>query len=219
MAMQTYISPIGFNTTSVTRALINHGVDSNDTVVLVRPAEETDDNRGAEAVADVEQLLQEIAPTISVRVEGIPHDEFETAVMQCSKIIRTAESSVVVSLSGGARDVLLPLTVATLAHEQFVESTLGYSDIDGQVREWVLPNISTTPSDGQCATLAEIAGNNPEISIPELTTRRDSAKSTVTRHVNELEADGFVTSRTEDRTKHVSITLAGRLCLSRMESV
>lgn len=218
MAMQTYISPIGFNTTSVTRALINHGVEGDDTVVLVRPAEETDDNRGAEAVADVEQLLQEIAPTISVRVEEIPHDEFETAVMQCSEIIQTAESSVVVSLSGGARDVLLPLTVATLAHEQVVESTLGYSDIDGQVREWVLPNISTTPSDGQRATLAEVAESNPEISIPELTMRRDSAKSTVTRHVNELEADGFVTARTEDRTKHVSITLAGRLCLARTVS-
>ena len=217
--MQTYISPIGFNTTSVTRALINHGIEGDDTVVLVRPTEKTDDNRGAEAVADVKQLLQEIAPTISVRVEEIPHNEFETAVMQCSEIIRSAESSVVVSLSGGARDVLLPLTVATLAYEQAVESTLGYSDIDGQVREWVLPNISATPSDGQRATLAEVAESNPEISIPELTTRRDSAKSTVTRHVNELEADGFVTSQIEDRTKYVSITLAGRLCLARTASV
>lgn len=51
-------------------------------------------------------------------------------------MIRSAEGLIIVSLSGGARDVLLPLTVATMAHEQSIESTLGYSDIDGQVREW-----------------------------------------------------------------------------------
>ena len=217
--MQTYISPIGFNTTSVTRALINHGISSDDAVILVRPAEKTDDNRGTEAVADVKQLLQEIAPTISVSVEEIPHNNFETAVMQCSEIIRSADGSVVVSLSGGARDVLLPLTVATMAHQQVVDSTLGYSDIDGQIREWGLPNITATPSDGQRETLTVMDTSDTEVSIPELTTQRDAAKSTVTRHVNALESDGFVTSRSKDRIKYVSITLAGRLYLARTASV
>ncbi len=217
--MQTYISPIGFNTTSVTRALINHGIGGDDAVVLIRPAEETDDNRGTEAVEDVRQLLHEIASTISVEVRRIPHDDFETAVMGSSEVIRNAEGSVVVSLSGGARDVLLPLTVATMAHEAAVDSTLGYSDIDHQVREWGLPNITATPSEGQRETLAAIDASCSDVSIPELTSQRDAAKSTITRHVNALEADGFVTSWVEDRTKHVSIKLAGRLCLARTASV
>ncbi|WP_407045741.1 CRISPR-associated CARF protein Csa3 [Haloarcula laminariae] len=217
--MRTFISPIGFNTTSVTRALLNHGIDGDDAVILVRPAKETDDNRGAEAVADVEQLLQELAPTISVRVKRIPHDAFETAVMRCSEIIQTASGSVVVSLSGGARDVLLPLTIATMAHERAVESTLGYSDIDGQVRTWAVPNITAMPSDGQRRTLAAVDGADSSVPVPELTTQRDVAKSTVTRHVNALERDGFVETRIEERSKYVSITLAGRLCLARTESV
>jgi len=146
--MTTYISPIGFNTTSVTRALLNHGIDNSDVVVLIRPEQGTDDDRGAEAIADVERLLQEIEPNISVRVEQIPHNDFETAVIQCSDIIQTADGSVIVSLSGGARDVLLPLTIATMAHERDIESTLGYSDLDGQVREWPLPNVTATVSDG-----------------------------------------------------------------------
>jgi len=213
--MRTYLSPIGFNTTSVTRALLNHGVDGDDAVVLIRPEQETDDGRAAEAVADVERLLQEIEPTIAVNVEQIPHDEFETAVMRCSDIIGMAEGSVVVSLSGGARDVLLPLTVATLSHERDIESTLGYSDIDGQVREWTVPNITTSVSAGARQTLTSIDTNSSEVSIPELTEQRESAKSTVTRHVNTLENDGFVTTRMVNRTKHVSITLAGRLYLAR----
>jgi len=217
--MTTYLSPIGFNTTSVTRVLSNQNLASGDAVVLLRPAEETDDNRAAEAVEDVDRILQQIEPTILVSVERLPHDDFETAVMTCSEVIRSAEGSVVVSLSGGARDVLLPLTVATMAHAQQVDSTLGYSDLDGLVREWLLPNITATPSDGQRSTLAAIEATGSAVSIPGLTSQRDAAKSTITRHVNALAADGFVTAWTEDRTKHVSITLAGRLCLARTESV
>jgi len=217
--MTTYLSPIGFNTTSVTRVLSNQDLASGDAVVLLRPAEETDNNRAAEAVEDVDRILQQIEPTISVSVERLPHDDFETAVMTCSEVIRSAEGSVVVSLSGGARDVLLPLTVATMAHAQQVDSTLGYSDLDGLVREWLLPNITATPSAGQRSTLAAIEATGSAVSIPGLTSQRDAAKSTITRHVNSLAADGFVTAWTEDRTKHVSITLAGRLCLARTESV
>ena len=105
-----------------------------------------------------------------------------------------------------------------MAHERSIESTLGYSDIDGQVREWGLPNITTTPSDGQRETLAAVDDSGPEVSIPELTAQWDSTKSTITRQVNDLEADRFVTALTEDRTKHVSINLTGRLCPTRSDS-
>jgi len=216
--MTTYISPIGFNTTSVTRALLKHGIDSSDVVVLVRPEQGTDDDRGAEAIADVERLLQEIEPNISLQVEQIPHDDFESAVMRCSNIIQTADDSVIVSLSGGARDVLLPLTVATIAHERDVESTIGYSDLDGQVREWPLPNVTTTVSDGAQETLAAIDTDGSNVSIPELTERLGGVKSTITRHINVLESEGLVTAWMENRTKFVSITLGGRLYVARSDS-
>lgn len=212
--MHTFISPIGFNTTSVTRALLDYGIDSKDTVILVRPRTETDDNRAAEAVSDVERLLQEIEPQISITVGRIPHDDFETAVMECSELIQTASGEAVVSLSGGARDVLLPLTVATMAHHRKIESTLGYSDIDGQVRKCMLPDITVTLSKGAHQTLAMIGNYDSEVSIPDLTERSESAKSTITRRVNTLESDGLVTTRLENRIKHVSITFSGELYLA-----
>lgn len=215
--MQTFVSPIGFNTTSVTRSLLEYGIDGEDTVWLVRPAVETDDNRGAQAVADVEQLLQEIEPNVSVSVETVPHDDFEAAVMRCSDLLAEASGDVVVSLSGGARDVLLPLTVATVAHEESVASTLGYSDIDGQVRELGLPSIATALSDGPQTTLQAVAEADSSVTLPELANRLEAVKSTITRHVATLEEAGYVTSRTEGRTKHVSITLSGRLYLATAE--
>jgi CRISPR-associated protein Csa3 len=211
--MQTFISPIGLNTTSVTRSLLEYGIDSEDRVQLVRPATATDDNRAAEAVEDVERLLQEIEPTISVSVETVPHDDFENAVMTCSDLLRTASGEVVVSLSGGARDVLLPLTVATMAHESTVMTTLGYSDIDGQVREFGLPSVSTMPSDGALETLQAVSDANSPVTLPELADNLEAAKSTITRHISSLEDAGYVTAWTEERTKHVSITLSGRLYL------
>jgi len=212
--MQTFISPIGFNTTSVTRTLLAHGLNEDDSVKLLRPATETDDNRAAEAVADVEQLLKEIEPSTTVSVTRIPHDDFAAGVMTCSDLIVEAPDTVVVSLSGGARDILLPLTVATIAHDNDIQTTYGYSDIDGQARKLDLPSVTDTPSDGAHQTLIAVADAEELISVPELTTRLDNVKSTITRHISTLENDGYLTSRTKNRTKHVSITLSGKLYLT-----
>ena len=209
--MRTFVSPIGFNTTSVTRALLDYGINGEDTVILVRPSTETGDNRASEAVADVRRILQGIEPQISVNVRRIPHDDFESAVLECSDLLQNSSGAIVVSLSGGARDVLLPLTVATMAHRREIESTLGYSDIDGKVRECMLPDITVTLSEGVHRTLGIIEGHGREISIPELTGQSESVKSTVTRHVNKLETDELVTGRVEHRTKYVSITFSGKL--------
>lgn len=216
--MRTFVSPIGFNTTSVTRSLLEYGIEGEDDVQLVRPATETDNDRAAEAVADVEQLLQEIEPTITVTVETVPHDDFEAAVMRCSELLRTAAGEVVVSLSGGARDVLLPLTVATMAHDTTVATTLGYSDIDGQVREFGLPTVSTTLSDGALETLRAVADINSSTTLPQLASNLEAVKSTITRHVSSLEDAEYVTAWTEDRTKHVSITLSGQLYLATVQA-
>jgi len=212
--MQTFISPIGFNTTSVTRSLLDYGIDSEDTVQLIRPSTETDDNRAAEAVEDVTQLLQEIEPTISVSVESVAHDDFAEAVMTFSNLLTTASGDVVVSLSGGARDILLPLTVATMAHDEIVTTTLGYSDIDGKVRDLELPSLTETPSKGAEMTLQAVAAANPPLTLPALAGEVEPVKSTVTRHVNALEEIGYLTSWTENRTKHISLTLSGQLYLN-----
>lgn len=211
--MPTYVSPIGFNTTSVTRTILNYGVESGDTVVLVRPAHETDDERATEAIEDVERMLHEIEPDISTAVERVPHDDFATAVMTCSEILRSAERPVV-NFGGGARDVLVPLTVATIAHAHEIDSIVGYSDIDGQVREWELPRVTTTPSKGAYETLSLVERVGSDVSIAQLEQESHRVKSTITRHVNQLEDEGFVTSETDAQMKRVTITLGGRLCLA-----
>src|SRR6056297_1219036 len=113
--MRTYVSPIGFNSTSVTRPVLSYGVDTDDRVVVIRPEEETDDSRAEEAIADVCRLLTEIEPAVSLSTERVPHDDFETAVLHCRDLLRAVEGELIVNLGGGARDVLVPFITAVLA--------------------------------------------------------------------------------------------------------
>lgn len=211
--MRTYISPIGYNPTSVTRVLLSRGLETDDTALLLRPAV-GDDSRAQEAIADVKRMLQEIEPELSTTVERIPHDDFATAVLQCSNVIQAAQGTVIANLSGGARDIFLPFTVAVLAQAPLIDTALAFSDIDGKVREWDLPVLTADIPNSTRETLRLIAAADDEITIPALTDQTHQAKSTVTRHVNQLAASGVVTTWQEGKTKHARPSLTGQLLLT-----
>lgn len=210
--MRTYISPIGYNSTSVTRPLLSRGIDTGDSVVLIRPDVE-DDSRALEAISDVERLLQEIEPNVSITTERLSYTEFNTAVLECSDIIRAAEGDRIVTLGGGARDILLPFAIAAITHVRLLDSALFFSDIDGTVREWKLPQLTATLQDTTRSTLMTINDEGGEASIPTLTEVTGSSKSTVTRHINQLTDEGLVETWSKGKTKHARITLTGRLLL------
>lgn len=211
--MRTYISPIGYNPTSVTRVLLSRGLETDDVAVLLRPRTDTDDNRAQEAIADVERMLTEIEPEVSTTVERIPHDDFPAAVLDCSDIIRAANGTVIANLSGGARDIFLPFTVAVLAHASSIDTALAFSDIDGKVREWELPVLTADVPNSARDTLRLIADADNSVSIPKITEQTQHAKSTVTRHVNQLDESGVVETWQKGKTKHVGLSFAGRLLL------
>ncbi len=210
--MRTYLSAIGFNSTSVTRPLLSHGIDTGDHVVLLRPAQEPD-SRAKEAVGDVERLLQEIEPDIQLTTEQISHTDFSTAVLECSDLILAAEGNRVVSLGGGARDVLLPFAIAATTHVQLLSAVLFFSDLDGKVRGWSLPQLTATVQDTTVRTLQTIADSDGGISIPELTDQTGSSKSTVTRHVTALAEENAVETWTDGKIKFAEVTITGQLLL------
>lgn len=210
--MRTYVSPIGYNSTSVTRPIISRGVDTGDTIVVLRP-DVPDDSRAEEAIGDVERLLREIEPDVSLVTERIPHESFDDAILDCSDVLRAADGDCIVNLGGGARDVLLPFACAAIAHASLVDAVLFFSDIDGTVRELNLPRLTADVPDTTRTTLSAIASSRESISIPVLTDETEQSKSTVTRHVNYLADEGVIETWTEGKTKHARITITGRLFL------
>ena len=210
--MRTYISPIGWNSTSVTRPLLNHGIDTGDAVVLIRPDTDAEDEpRAREAISDVEQMIQEIEPDVSVTTEQITHSEFSTAVLECSDLLRAAEGKCIVTLGGSARDVLIPFVVAAITHVRLLDAALFFSDIDGKVQEWTLPALTAALKSATRPTLETLRQRGGTASVPTLTDETGRSKSTVTRHVAELADEGLVETWTEGKTKHVRVTLAGKL--------
>lgn len=208
--VRTYIAPIGYNSTSVTRPVVlSRGVEEGDQVVLLRPAGNRDD-WAVEAIEDVEGLLCEIEPEVHLAVEEIPRNSFEAAVLACRDVIDAADGERVVSLGGGARDILLPFAVAVFTRVDGIEDVLFFSDLDGSVEEWTLPRLTASISDPARETLVVVVEAG-ETTLPELTDQIGASKSTVTRHVEELATVGAVDTRREGKTKHVSPTLTGQL--------
>jgi len=213
--MRTYVSPIGYDTRRVTRPVINTGLGGEDTVTLLRPGEESDTERAAQAVADVEQLLQEIEPEATCEIRRVVTDSFEETVRECCAIVRdiAADRDVIVSLGGGARDVLLPLTVAALVFAQRIDRALFFSDLDSAVKEWPLPVLTAQVPDRTVETFETIAAGDDWLSLSAIAAETDQSKSTVIRHVNDLEETGVVEADTSEKAKHVRVSFSGELFL------
>lgn len=209
--MRSYLSPIGYDSTRVTRPVISYGLDTDDCIILLRPALEMDDNRASQAVRDVRQMITQIEPDVSIRLVEVPHDDFEGAVTAICNIFQENDGNVIVNLSGGARDIFLALSVASMVHLDRIDTIVSFSDIDGDVREVSLPNLTVDAPTASYQTLTAIEQLGRPVSISELTEERDIAKSTVTRHLQQLEARGLVDTWQEGKSKYAEITFSGRL--------
>ena len=211
--MRTYVSTLGYHETRVNRPLLKHGLENDDVVVLVRPARDADSERGTDAVNYVEDMLHEIAPDADIVVERIDHTEFETAVIECSDIIQSAEGELIINFGGGAREIFLPLTVATILHAPSISSALQYTDIDQSVRQWSVPNLSAHVPSNTRETLAAVGQFGPKVPIAELHEELDISKSSVSRQITTLEDAALVETATAGKVKHATLTFAGRLKL------
>ena len=211
--MRTYISPIGYDTRRVTRPVINRGLDSEDELVLLRPGGETDTERATQTIADVEQFLQEIEPNYRQRVEHVVTDSFEETVRDCCQIVSDVgdDREIVVSLGGGARDILLPLTVAALVYARRIDAALFFSDLDNSVQEWTLPDLTARISDRAFRTFEVIVKADGWLSLSTITEETEQSKSTVIRHVNDLESSNIVVADTSEKAKRVRVTFSGEL--------
>ena len=211
--MRTYISPIGYDTRRVTRPVINRGLDSEDELVLLRPGGETDTERATQTIADVEQFLQEIEPNYRQRVEHVVTDSFEETVRDCCQIVSDVgdDREIVVSLGGGARDILLPLTVAALVYARRIDAALFFSDLDNSVQEWTLPDLTARISDRAFRTFEVIVEADGWLSLSTITEETEQSKSTVIRHVNDLESSNVVVADTSEKAKRVRATFSGEL--------
>lgn len=208
--MQTYVSTIGYHSTRVMRPILNNGIESEDTVVLLRPDDDSSD-QGNDAVHDIRQTVREIGPEAEVVVEQISYDSFETAVRECVDILEAAEGTVIVNFDGGPREIFLPFTVATLARPRLIDTAFQFRDIDSKVQELSLPNIVDRTPEVTDETLQTIVALGGSTTLPKIAEEIDMARSTIGRHLDRLETAGAIRTDKAEKTRQVELTLGGRL--------
>lgn len=213
--MRTYIAPLGFDSRRVVRPVLSEGIDENDRVLLLQPSNKSD--RGLNAYKEVEEILTQVVPNLTLENNRLPHTDFVETIILCTDFIQTAEGDTVIILGGGAREILLPLTLATFSCSHVVETILQVGDIDGSVQRVPRLNLRGTISSGESEFLVSVSDLSLPLSISEIAARIGKSKSTVTRHVKRLEAERLVRTSKEGRNKTVEITDSGRIYLSTRE--
>ncbi|WP_049972521.1 helix-turn-helix domain-containing protein [Haladaptatus cibarius] len=211
--MRTYISPIGYDSRRVTRPILSNGLDEGDQIILLRPNTENDDQRARSAIRDVTDLLEEIEPDVQFDKEEITYDDLSSAALECSDILQAADGDLVVALTGGAREILIPFALASFIHAPRIHQTLTFSDVDQRVREWSLPVLQAHVPRKAHQTLAVIAEADAPLSMSDLTEQIEQSKSTATRHVETLAENEVVTTFRDGKTKYAEITFTGELLL------
>ena len=110
-----------------------------------------------------------------------------------------------------ARDILLPLTVAALVYARRIDAALFFSDLDNSVQEWTLPDLTARISDRAFRTFEVIVEADGWLSLSTITEKTEQSKSTVIRHVNDLESFNVVVADTSEKAKRVRVTFSGEL--------
>lgn len=210
--MRTYLAPLGFDSRRVVRPVLSEGLDESDRVVLLQPAKSSDQSEDAfEEVADV---LTQVVPDLELESEQLPYTDFVETALLCTDLMQAAEGETIVVLGGGAREILLPLTVATFSNENHIDTILQVGDIDSSVRQIPQLNLRGNISNTEATLLADLTTLDTPLSISEIATESEKSKSTVARHVDNLESEGFVQTTKQGRTKTVEQTDSGRIFLS-----
>lgn len=213
--MRTFVSPIGYDSTRVTRPLLRQGLQSGDTVVLLQPAANEDNQRSEEALQDIERILQELEPRVTVTAEHITHDDLEQAVFECLDILQAANGDITANFGGGPREIYLAFAIAVLAFLTNISAVTQFSDITGNVSELELPLLTINASDTGLEILQIIKEEGGNSTVPEITDKTTRSKSTVTRHLSQLEDQAAIQSEMHGKTKYVELTFTGELLLQR----
>jgi CRISPR-associated protein Csa3 len=210
--MTTFIATLGFDSTRVTRPVLTHGLEEQDRIVLVRPAE-TDAPRAEEAREDIRRMVTELHPDVTIETLEFNPGAFHDGVRHTARRIDDSDDVVVLVLGGGARDIYLPVAFTAFIRSDAIDTILQFSDITGSVSELDIPNFLHPPGPSTVETLETIVTEDGGVSLTIIADILDIAKSTVARHVTELEAREFVHSEMNGKRKIVYPTKQGRLAV------
>ncbi|MFW6196461.1 MAG: CRISPR-associated CARF protein Csa3 [Thermoplasmatota archaeon] len=208
--MKTALTPLGFDTSQLISFITKDGISKGDHVMILRPKESPNEQRGDTAFNETKEILNKISEDIKIKKIVLNTKNFEETVLEISNLIDQIEGEIVVNLSGGVRSIIVALTINSIFYHEKIDRVYNLEKIDRNMREIELPFISFELTDNEKKIFTTISKEGP-LTYNELVDKLDLSKSTVSRLSKILEKKHIVTIEEKGKQKQVSLSLTGKL--------
>ncbi|MCS7368050.1 MAG: CRISPR-associated CARF protein Csa3 [archaeon YNP-WB-062] len=209
------IATFGWTEQFVLSSILKHGIKAGDKIILLIPAKR--DEKSEAILRDFEQFLSKYGEGIKLENKRVPLQSFEEAVVSISETLRNILSEgydrLIINLSGGMRILILAAYVAaflTCPRDIVIEL-----ETEDRERGYIVPNFSIK----ELIKLKDIERRILEKldkgikSTPELLRELNIPRSTLHKHLKELEKNGLLTLKKNGRALTLNITALGKLTL------
>ena len=211
--MTTFVSTLGFDTSHLHSLLVDEDVEDDDHLLLVRPDDE--DNRGENAVQEVEGTVDMIDVKLTTEVEKFDPEDFEGTTKRLVDRLDGLDDGAVISLAGGDRALVVALSVAVMTTTTEVRSTHVRSDVTRESNEVALPTVRPSLNDRDREVLKYIIENGP-VSNTRIASMTDMSEPTVSRSRENLEERGYIQVENNGGANSMSATFLGELISGRL---
>ena len=197
---KNFVFNMGYDTSHITSVLASEGLEEGSEVVLVTPQERND--RQENSINDIRNYLNSL--DFKASLEIFPAGKsFQDDVENFSSLFSNLEN-VVLSLSGGPRDFLIPMTVAALAEGDNIDKTCFRSDIDSSLKDLELPHFKIELKGSERKVLEAVTDSPKDIA--DIVSATGLSESTVYRKISELKERGLL----EENSDGYEATTVGR---------
>lgn len=204
---RNFVFNMGYDTSHITSVLASESLERDSKVVLVTPKNR--DERQENSIKDIRNYLDTLDIDTSLQVFPAG-SSFQEDLENFASLFSRLED-IVLSLSGGPRDFLVPLTAASVISPGNIQKTVFRSDIDSELREVEMPEAVFDLDSSSMQVLGKL--EEDDMPAPELAGHVDFSESTLYRKLGKLEEKGVVETRTEESSKIYSITPTAEIIL------
>lgn len=178
--MTTFVFNMGYDTSHVSSVLARESLEDGCRVILITPGKS--DERQENAIDDISNQLSSLDFDIELETftAGKSVEEDIAPILELLRV----EDEIIVSLSGGARDILVPLTAALMVYEGEVEKIYFRSDLNSELSEISLPEFSVRLSSTEREIMRAV--DSGEDTVDRIAEKTECSNSTVYRRIDDL---------------------------------
>ena len=202
--VKSFIFNMGYDTSHVTSVLAKEGLEDGSTICLIKPGKS--DSRQRNAISDIENHLS----SLDIETYLKTYSSGKSIISDIGQFLKLFDNreDLVLSLSGGSRDLLIPLTIASTISQNSIDKIYFRSDIDSELKEVKLPKLHLNLSEAEKKFLSTVKSQPSD--AYELCSKLNLSKSTIYRKKTELERKEMIEIRKKNGREKFYITELGK---------